>query len=355
MRSLSLVAIALVCAFSAIAFSASTDIPAGSIQGEWTENHSPYMIQGNVVIPEGQTLTIGPRVKVFFTGHYKLTVNGILKAEATENGSNAIWFTADLAANPAGWAGIRFVNSKDSKLEHCVIENARASGEGNDRLGGAIYCENSNPAISNCVVQNNIASGSGGGAACVGGKPSFSNCTFSGNSATESGGAIFGDHSKVNLGNCLIEKNQAGTDGGGLAAVGGTIVRMVNSTFSENTGGISGGAMSANASMVDMADGILKANVRGAVAIVGGSTVRLSNCDILQNKNMEHGGGVSCKASTLTLMNATIDENSQGGVYLADNSKADLTNCRIRGNGEKKSVEYDANSTASMNNCSVKD
>jgi parallel beta-helix repeat protein/predicted outer membrane repeat protein len=361
-RTIGFVLVMIVCAMPLWA-AGPTHVAAGDIQGSWTENSSPYMIEGDVVVPAGQTLTIGPRVKVRFSGHYKFTVNDTLKAEAkdgdkvkfTKDDLNAIWFTADLAANPAGWAGLRFVNATDCKLNYCIIEYGRAAGEASASMGGGIYCENASPSIANCTIRNNMASGAGGGIAVVGGKPSIANCSISGNSAGNQGGGVFVDKSKPTLANTSVSGNTSTAEGGGLAVINAGTVRVVNSSFSNNKSAIQGGGIYSAGSMIDLANGSLSENEKGGVAVLQGSTVRLTNCSVHDNKATEHGGGVFCSACTLTLTNASVNSNEQGGVYLTEASKADLTNCSIRSNGDQKSVDRDASSQANITNCSVKD
>ena len=69
-----------------------TVIPGGSVSGTWTASGSPYLIEGEIVINNRQTLTIESGVEVIFQGHYKLIVNGWLQAIGAE--SDSILFTA---------------------------------------------------------------------------------------------------------------------------------------------------------------------------------------------------------------------------------------------------------------------
>jgi predicted outer membrane repeat protein/parallel beta-helix repeat protein len=348
-------------ALAAAAWASPTHIPAGNVQGNWTEANSPYIIDGDVVVPTGETLKIGPRVRVEFAGHYKFTVNGTLLAEAkdgdriktSKDDKNAIWFTTDLSTNPDGWAGLRFVNATGCKLDYCIIENGRASGGESDNHGGGMYFENSNGGYANCTIRNNTAAGKGGGVAVFNSRPAFANCTISGNSAADMGGGFYAEKGKPTIANATISGNSAAAQGGGLAAVNESTVRVANCSFSNNKSAVQGGGIYTVGSMVDMANASLSDNEKGGAAIVQGSTVRLTNCSVHGNTAMERGGGVLCSGSTMTLTNASVNGNEQGGVYLADASKADMTNCSIRGNGEK-SVDKDATSQANMTNCSVK-
>lgn len=151
---------------------AQTVIPGGNVSGTWTATGSPYLIEGEITVPSGDSLVVEPGVDVIFQGHYKLIVNGWLVAEGTENDS--VLFTA--ADTSEGWYGIRFINAPDSNiLSYCIIEYGRALGSGYNMNGGGIYCQNSNPTIHNSAIRGNSAI-YGGGIACVSASPSIVGC-----------------------------------------------------------------------------------------------------------------------------------------------------------------------------------
>ena len=65
--------------------SAQTTVPAGNVSGTWNLAGSPYLIQGDITIPNGSTLTINPGVTINFQGHYKFMVAGRILAIGTVN------------------------------------------------------------------------------------------------------------------------------------------------------------------------------------------------------------------------------------------------------------------------------
>ncbi|MCW9096614.1 MAG: hypothetical protein OQJ93_04420, partial [Ignavibacteriaceae bacterium] len=152
-------------------------ITEGNINGKWVKQNSPYYIDGEIKISHGKKLIIEPGVKIIFTGHYKLIVNGILEAKGNEQDS-IYFFPSDTAV---GWHGIRFIESEDfSTLEYCVLRNGKTT-MGDDKIlkecelnpdcdmtdfdGGAILIYKSHPSISHCLISNNIAKMNGGGIA----------------------------------------------------------------------------------------------------------------------------------------------------------------------------------------------
>lgn len=61
---------------------ASTGAPGGDVSGTWTVSGLPYLINGDITVPAGQTLTIEPGVVVNFESAYDLTDNGTFHSSA---------------------------------------------------------------------------------------------------------------------------------------------------------------------------------------------------------------------------------------------------------------------------------
>ncbi|NQU06040.1 MAG: right-handed parallel beta-helix repeat-containing protein [Calditrichaeota bacterium] len=75
--------------------------------------------------------------------------------------------------------------------------------------GGGIYCFNSTPTISYCVIYGNQAESGGGGVFCYNSSPYFYNCTIVDNTVEEGGGAIFmWSSSFARLVNTIIRGNE---------------------------------------------------------------------------------------------------------------------------------------------------
>jgi Right handed beta helix region len=145
-----------------------TTIPAGNVSGTWDLAGSPYLIEGEIKIPCGETLTINPGCLIEFQGHYKFNVQGRILAIGTEQDS--IRFTvADTTGfhlpevPDGGWHGIRFLNTSttndSSKIMYSILEFGKAVGETfEDRSGGGLYVENySKLKFSNNLIQKNYS------------------------------------------------------------------------------------------------------------------------------------------------------------------------------------------------------
>ena len=150
-----------------------TPVPGGNVSGTWTLSGSPYQINGDITIPNSQSLIIEPGVLVEFQGHYKFNVQGRLLAIGTE--TDTIVFTINDTtgfSNPdipdGGWHGIIFNNTPavndSSKIIYCTLQYGKAVGPfWTDNEGGAIKVYSFNKLlIAHCLIDNNMAYGGGG-------------------------------------------------------------------------------------------------------------------------------------------------------------------------------------------------
>jgi len=92
----------------------------GNVSGNWQGSNS-YLVNGNIVVPLGQTLTIPAGTLVKFNGNYSLTVFGTLKALGA-SGNPVVFTSAFVSAPAADWKGIYVYNSADLFMDHCLIE-----------------------------------------------------------------------------------------------------------------------------------------------------------------------------------------------------------------------------------------
>ncbi len=159
MKQLILIIIAIVLFINAFS---QTVIPAGDVNGTWTEANSPYLITGDILIPAGSTLNIEPNVKVEFQGFYKLAVEGQLLAIGEKD--NLVTFTINDTTGYSnenitngGWHGIRFENNTSndsSKIVYCKIEYQKAVN-GYEYSCGIISSYFSKLIISHSIFYNN--------------------------------------------------------------------------------------------------------------------------------------------------------------------------------------------------------
>ena len=77
--------------------------------------------------------------------------------------------------------------------------------------GGGIYCENADPFIKDCIIQNNSANeGGGAGIFCFESSPTFRGCTITGNVTDDVGGGLYArDGSSPSFFDCTFFDNLA--------------------------------------------------------------------------------------------------------------------------------------------------
>jgi hypothetical protein len=298
---------------------AQTEV-SGNQSGIWTVMNSPYLVTGEITVPNGQSLSIEPGVEVNFQGHYKFIVNGYLEAAGSE--AEMIHFTTD---NPTiGWGGIRIDTSDFCSLSWCRIEYGKSSGEYPDMHGGGLALIGSDAQITNCVFADNDATGGNlgmGGAVyaiSTGGYSEpvtrFIDCTFIGNHCYGEGGAIkfSGDTNSEVIG-CEFFGNDCNYGGGAVALYGALGTKMINCTFADNYTMYSSG---------------------GAVSALGFSNfLTFVGCTISGNTAVTgDGGGVQLAYSDAYFVNTIIWDNP--GMYSDDlfldwGATADINYCNM--------------------------
>ena len=212
---------------------------SGSLKG--TLEPGMYRIVGNLTVGIGDTLRLLPGTTLFFARANAFTIRGTLLAEGTAKDS--ILFTTNIHARHRHWSGLRFIDpsSSESRLAYCSIEHAKG------RAGG-LYCRNSSPTFSDCVIKHNSAQW-GGGILCSVSSPTFVNCTISGNQAKYGGGGVYGRLSALTFQNCTITDNSTSFYGGGVYGRRSSLVFADCTIAGNSTGWYGGGAFCSNSSL----------------------------------------------------------------------------------------------------------
>jgi len=253
-----------------------------------------------------------------------------------------------------------------------------SNGEGNDTVlsgftitngyaeeGGGIYCYESSPSITNCIISNNEADYGGGIYCGYYSSPIITNCTISGNFAYYYGGGIYcyDEASSPVITNCMISGNSASDYGGGIECDSDSSPVITYCTFIGNSsyygGGIDcyyaspsithctlnensseyGGGIDCYESSPTITDCMISGNTAsdsgGGIFYEDCSPV-ITNCTISGNTASYDGGGIYCYDSSPTITNCTISGNTAsydgGGIYCYDDSSPTITDCMIIGN-----------------------
>ena len=141
-----------------------TQVMPGDVSGQWTMDGHPYIVTGDITIPDGQTLTIEPGVWVKFSDRIQFKVDGAIVAAGDSSNIGSIVFTA---VNPElGWGHIGFDNTPNSNptsvFKHCIFEYGSAPPAvpytSPYNCGGALAVRNyNNIIIENCLFHHNRA------------------------------------------------------------------------------------------------------------------------------------------------------------------------------------------------------
>ncbi|MBN2635378.1 MAG: right-handed parallel beta-helix repeat-containing protein [Prolixibacteraceae bacterium] len=299
-------------------------IPAGNVSGTWTKKSSPYIIKGEITIPDGETLSIEPGVEVIFEGHYKFNVQGRLLAIGAEK--DTITFTSK--DKETGWHGIRFENTPasndSSKIIYCKLEYGKANSgiQVKDRWGGAICVTTGKLKISHCLFRNNMSyhpsiDQSGGGAIFSSGSPVIEYCEF-----------------------CYNES----TFGSALLIFNSNISPLIrNNYFHHNNGHgtINIGSWGGNKTSPILTNNIIANNHSNGHGIIhfsngGGQTVFINNT-IVNNTCDGDGGAIFTNFQTANplFVNTIIYGNKPAQVRLEIASELHFFNCLIEGGKDK--------------------
>jgi len=215
------------------------------------------------------------------------------------------------------YRGFYFHDDEDynSIVSGLAIKNGygdlQVQGEVEYYAGGAIFCINSSPKISKCVITNNTNDNTntdtaGGGIACYeGGNPEITNCIIENNTAYLGGGIIALD-GKPTITDCILNNNIA-TSGGGCYLKG------------------SDSGTGSDSSMITRCT--IKDNEPSQLRLFGSSPV-ISNCII----SCTEGYGILCQFSSSPLVTNNEIKGGTSGVSLMFGSNPYIKNNLICGN-----------------------
>jgi len=183
------------------------------------------------------------------------------------------------------------------------ITNLSITG-GNNYNGGGIYCEDSNPFLTDLVILSNTAESSGGGIYCDDhASPILYNVHIQENTANRGGGLSFSDYSNPDLETVFIHNNTATDDGGGLHCNYHSNPVMLNVIIENNTANNSGGGLFLdNGSDPEIENGVIRSNSAshgGGIYCYDDSDPGFSQVSITNNVASYMGGGIYCEYNSV--------------------------------------------------------
>ncbi len=307
---------------SLVCLSASKGLSQTEVQGEvtgvWDLDGNPYLVVGEIAVPNNQSLTIEAGVEILTDSGISFFVYGTLVAEGTEEDS--IYFGP--SEQNDGWGGLRFLEADEgTRLNYCIVEyGLRDQGEGGGSeisAGGNIFIRGGEVIIRHSRISFGRTFGFGGGIAIWESDPEIENCLINENSSAHNGGGIQVVHgSSPTIIECRFIANLADRTGGGICIESISDPRIVNCTFELNTARGGGGGLFTNlASSPILSHCIFRENHAenggGAYLMHEGSQPVFEWCDFIRN---------TCPGGEV---------NHGGGILLRDNVDADIYYCRF--------------------------
>ena len=282
------------------------------------------------------------------------------------------------------------INSQDSNisLTGTLFYNNQSSF-----AGGALSGDQSNiSVIDGNFTNNQVLSTNGGGAIYLNdGELNLTQCLFSLNLAPLNGGAIYAQYTEVNSSQCLFFSNQntsnngggaialkfctmtdnnstlsynsSASNGGGLYASDSNLT-LTKSHFSNNSSGYSGGGLYAKDSRLSTNGNSYSQNAAdsyGGGGFINNSTWNETLARYSENNSSYNGGGLCLQDSNGSIIdsnftsNLNISFNGGGGLSL-ENSSPQIQGCKFLTNSTISqyggAIYMSSGSTPAIDNCS---
>lgn len=296
-------ALGLLMLVPALAFADTTWVTPGDVEGEWTAEHSPYMVQFAIRVPTGATLSIGPGVEVNFRAIVRLTVDGHLWANGTA--TDSIYFTRNPGDSLHRWSGLGFTFASAAQFEYCVFEWMNAAQTAGITVGGSAV------SFEHSTFRHNLSRTV---YVLTDQEIGFSDCDFV-HSGTLGAGApgcaiYLNSGSAAMLRTCFLAYNGA-LDGGAIQANSGALLDLDRCVFKNNHAGIWGGAIYA-----------------------GSATIRATRCTFVGNRGQQGSHIMAVGSGATTTLNSCIFAFSRhiGGAFSFNGHVPAIRNCAIFGN-----------------------
>jgi len=318
MRFVILVILILLMAAFPVDLFADT-LVSGSVNGVWNRQGSPYIATGDLVLQNGEQMTIQAGVQVFFEGAYSFSIYGRLQAIGSEEDS--ISFVPQEENND--WGGLRFLDADSlSRLTYCVVTNGiNMDGNGHAdpvSCGGNIFIWGGNVRIERSRISHGRTRGFGGGIAVWESDPFIQHCLINENASQEHAGGIgVSRTSSPTITDCEFIDNDANWDGGGVCVEGNSDPHIERCIFRNNGAAVGGGLTSNSASPVvtycEFVDN--NASTGGGIFISEGEDIIIEWCKFLSNSADVNAGAILIRfgARAQVLYSRFIENQANNG------------------------------------------
>ncbi len=194
--------------------------------------------------------------------------------------------------------GFTITGGRGSKIEFAGVPDVLA--------GGAIFCVNSSPTISNCIITHNKTE-LGGGIYASNSGMTIADCDITTNvaAAFHGGGIYITETSTPRIQDCSIMSNIAKSAGGGIASQSGSSALIVGNRVFDNEASNGGGLYIANSKNTKLSNNLIYRNrstgtseVRlydgGGAMQLWGAPILCESCVFYGNSAVVEGGAIQC-------------------------------------------------------------
>lgn len=198
----------------------------------------------------------------------------------------------------------------DNKEDHRSVVSGISIINGNTERGGAIYCGNATPLITNCFLSNNTAD-AGGALYAV--SVTIENCRIFSNTARNGGAVYFtfvGSDRSQSIVDCKFELNTADDYGGAIYIADVGYRPISRCTFYRNSANVGGGIYTYNGN-VDVSQSLFNENSAHAAGAIrlGRDDSSIVNC-IFSKNSATVGGAITGFDANDVIANCTFYKNT---------------------------------------------
>jgi predicted outer membrane repeat protein len=295
------------------------------------------------------TNSINQFINCHFIDNVALQEGGAVRGAAGDPNAFPTFLNCSFSGNTAPFGGAIFRQNGSVRYSNCTFEDNNAGLGG--AVYSRVFQDDYAMTFDECTFAGNEASG--GGAMYIFddtatfGEPknnSFQvmNCDFAANGAVVSGGAIYCDQSTPFISECMFDGNFVDAflgEGGAISSEVGAGPVVFDSVLMRGDAGSGGLLYVGPKSSALLLECALESSIarQGAAAFCDTSgTFEAYTCTFIDNLALESGGGVWSSGSQVTLEDCTFDANEANdrgaGIY-GDAGSIELQSCTIVNNG----------------------
>ncbi|MFH2093159.1 MAG: choice-of-anchor Q domain-containing protein [Pseudomonadota bacterium] len=232
-------------------------------------------------------------------------------------------------------------------INDCVFSgNTSSTANGQEALGGGLYCEDANATIYNTIFNGNYAIDYGGGMHVLNATPFLSNCEFKLNAVSKNGGALFITESDALLQDNRFFQNSASKKGGAVYATQSTLL-LSHGIVDENKAHAGGGAYVQNTTLT-IKDSRISNNIASADNEGSGTGGGVMAIDAVADFSF-----VNFYTNRAILKTKDPSYSAKAGAYYGKGGEQKFSHCLFKGNASGLGGAVAIEGGAVLNACTL--